>query len=71
MAAPRGPFRPAARDLVLHVPGATEPTRVTVGTRVLERLAKPGPGQGWRMEEDGTLSVRTPDPLAALTITLE
>jgi len=44
---------------------------VTVGTRVLERLAKPGPGEGWRIEDDGTLSVRTPDPLAALTIGLE
>ena len=71
VAAPTGSFRPAARDLVLQVPGAAVPSRVTVGTRVLEKLAKPGPGEGWRIEDDGTLSVRIADPLAAVSIGLE
>ena len=72
VAAPEGPYRPAQRDLVLQVPGAATPTRVTIaGTRLLDHLAAAGTGDGWRIEDDGTLSVRVADPQAALSISIE
>lgn len=72
VAAPDGAYRPKARDLVLQVPGAAVPTRVTIsGSRVLDHLTTPGTGEGWRIEDDGTLSVRVADPQAALSINIE
>jgi alpha-glucosidase len=70
VAAPEGPYRPAARDLVLEVRGAAAPTRVTAGTQAIAPAAVPG-GAGWTVSADGVLSVRVPDRFTAMTITVE
>jgi alpha-glucosidase len=69
VAAPEGPSRPTARDLVLELRGAAEPSAVTVGGEALARLA-PGakPGPGWTVDDAGVLRVRVPDRFAVMVV---
>ncbi len=69
VAAPEGPYRPAARDLVLEIRGVTTPTRVSAGGLELTQLAPDvKTGVGWRVDDAGVLRVRVPDRFAATTV---
>ena len=69
VAAPEGPYRPAARDLVLEMRGVTTPTRVSAGGLELTQLAPDvKTGAGWRVDDAGVLRVRVPDRFEALAI---
>jgi hypothetical protein len=70
VAAPEGPYRPAARDLVVHLPG-TLARRVLVGGAEAARLAADDEkGAGWRLV-DGEVTVRLRDPFAAVEVRAE
>jgi len=69
VAAPEGPYRPAARDLVLEVRGASAATSVSAGGQAVARLAHDAvSGTGWMVDDSGVLRVRLPDRFAAMTI---
>jgi alpha-glucosidase len=69
VAAPEGPYRPAARGLVLELRGATEPASVTADGQALARLAAgAAAGPGWSLDDAGILRVRVPDRFAETVI---
>jgi alpha-glucosidase len=70
VAAPEGPYRPAARDLIVQLPG-TAAKRVLVDGAEVAAL-KPGDekGAGWRLV-DGGVSVRLKDRFAAVEVRAE
>jgi alpha-glucosidase len=68
VAAPEGPYRPAARDLVLEVRGVAAPARVSAGGQELVRLAPDAKGPGWTVDDAGVLRVRVPDRFAAMAL---
>jgi alpha-glucosidase len=67
--APEGPYRPAARDLILRVEGAS-PRRVLVGGAESSRLAQGASGPGWRTTASG-FEVRFPDRFTAVEVRAE
>jgi alpha-glucosidase len=66
--APEGAYRPAARDLVVRVEGAT-PKRVLVGGTEITKAADEA-GPGWRATPGG-FEVRFPDRFAAVEVRAE
>jgi alpha-glucosidase len=67
--APEGSYRPAARDLVLELRGASAPARVSVAGRALARLAPDAKaGEGWTQDDAGVVRVRVPDRFEAAVI---
>lgn len=72
--APEGRHRPAARDLVFVVPGATRARRVMVGGQALKAIepaALDGGARGYAVDEAGMLRVRTPDTFGAVELRVE
>jgi len=67
--APEGAYRPAARDLVVRVEGAS-PKRVLVGGSEVTRAADGAAGPGWRPTPSG-FEVRFPDRFAAIEVRAE
>ena len=71
MAAPEGSYRPAARDLILELRGATTPARVSIAGRELARIAADAAsGTGWSEDDAGVVRVRLPDRFEAAAIDL-
>ena len=68
VAAPEGEYRPAARDIVLELRGATEPSSITADGQALARLAVNGKGAGWSLDDSGVLRVRMPDRFGAAVV---
>jgi alpha-glucosidase len=67
--APEGPYRPAARDLVLELRGATAPSAITADGQALTHLAAGAKsGAGWTVDDDGVVRVRVPDRFAAMKV---
>jgi alpha-glucosidase len=68
--APEGPYRPAARDLVVHLP-ATRAKRVLVdGLEAPALKPEDDKGLGWRVT-DGAVSLRIRDRFTALEVRAE
>ena len=67
-----GPYRPAARDLVLRVRVDTAPARVRVGAETLAQADTSQPGvRGWSRSADGVVSVRLADRFEAFQVAIE
>ncbi|MFN2444431.1 MAG: glycoside hydrolase family 31 protein [Vicinamibacterales bacterium] len=73
--APEGPFRPAARSLVLWVRSEGEPRRVSSGSTTLTRHPTPqalaSQAAGWTVSSNGFVIVKQPDEFAATTVLIE
>ncbi|MCA1583471.1 MAG: DUF5110 domain-containing protein, partial [Acidobacteria bacterium] len=73
--APEGPFRPAARSLVLWVRSEGEPRRVASGSTTLTRHPTPqalaSQAAGWTVSSNGFVIVKQPDEFAATTVLIE
>jgi hypothetical protein len=70
-----GPFRPAARSLMLWVRWDGEPRRVARGSASLTRYATlqdlASQAAGWTVSANGFVIVKQPDDFAATTVTIE
>ena len=67
-----GPWRPAARDLVLRIRADGEPGRVRIdGTFLVRRSATEAAGTGWTFSEDGFVEVVLEDRADAFSLVLE
>jgi hypothetical protein len=75
VAAPEGPYRPAARSLVLSVRWDGEPRRVARGSTTLTRFKTTeelaNQASGWTVSSNGFVVVKQPDDFAATTVLIE
>jgi alpha-glucosidase len=75
IAVPEGPFRPAARSLVLSVLWDGEPRRVARGSATLTRYPTleelANQASGWTLSGNGFVIVKQPDDFAATTVLIE
>ena len=75
VAAPEGPYRPAARSLVLSVRWDGKPRRVARGSTTLTRFKTPeelaNQASGWTVSSNGFVIVKQPDDFAATTVLIE
>lgn len=72
--APEGSYRPATRDLVVHVKWEGEPSRVTNGATSLTRYAPDAltrQASGWTIDETGFVIVKQPDRFEETHIVVE
>ena len=68
--APEGPYRPAARDLVVHLPGTTAKRVLVNGSEAARLKDDDEKGAGWRLVSGG-ISIRLRDPFAAVEVRAE
>jgi alpha-glucosidase len=66
-----GPYRPAARDLVVSIRWDGVPRTVSVGGRPLARTEPAASGHGWSLGDDGFVRVRLADRWDAFAVTVE
>jgi alpha-glucosidase len=78
VAAPEGPYRPAARSIVFSVHGMAHPravsTRAGSAETPLTRLDPPDferQASGWTIREDGLVQVKVPDTFGPMSVTIE
>jgi alpha-glucosidase len=71
VSAPRGGFRPAARDLLLRVRLEHRPSRVRLGEQAVGEAVRAGQAHSWSWDPRGWVTVTLRDRAEPILITLE